>query len=74
MNWFVQERQNSTWVPVLYTDQPPTKVGSDGLRIVRTGSIGPRIKSEPVKVKESDRNLPFHALKAIYGTPENVST
>lgn len=71
MNWFVQEKSHGGWVPVLYSQRPPTKVGIDGLRIVRTAGIGAKIKSEPLKVKSEDRKKSLTSLNRIYGSHDD---
>lgn len=57
--WFVEERNNDAWVPVLYYgDRPTTK---------RSGNAPKRFRQDPKLVAPHDSGKSLAALQQLYG-------
>ena len=63
--WYVEERINDAWAPVVYYGDKPTRK--------RTYNVTRKFREEPVKVEPVDADLPLSELKLKYGSDTPTS-
>ncbi|MEL7299339.1 MAG: hypothetical protein AAFM92_03055 [Pseudomonadota bacterium] len=67
MPFYAETKTGSRWTPCVFPYRPEEKRINGGTRLVRAGSVGPRVRAVQ-EIAHDHENLTLSQLREVYGT------